>query len=143
MIRRPPRSTLFPYTTLFRSQLYSSNLWHPGDFSVLSFTHGNTEVGRIDSLGATTRFPIWGAWRLGPRFTIDRLNTTTTNGSTETTYIPSMLLDYQRGNKLFQLDVGGELGKREALLQLQNGAFVQTQNTTRYYISVPYRISFQ
>src|SRR2546429_6884250 len=24
MIRRPPRSTLFPYTTLFRS----SNLWH-------------------------------------------------------------------------------------------------------------------
>src|SRR2546430_13752368 len=26
MIRRPPRSTLFPYTTLFRS-LY--NVWHP------------------------------------------------------------------------------------------------------------------
>src|SRR5256885_8862884 len=25
MIRRPPRSTLFPYTTLFRSPL---NLWH-------------------------------------------------------------------------------------------------------------------
>jgi len=39
--------------------------------------------------------------------------------------------------------VGGELGKREALLQLQNGAFVQTQNTTRYYISVSYRLSFQ
>src|SRR5438874_7060262 len=26
MIRRPPRSTLFPYTTLFRSQLIQSNL---------------------------------------------------------------------------------------------------------------------
>src|SRR5256885_15020326 len=25
MIRRPPRSTLFPYTTLFRSQLRTSN----------------------------------------------------------------------------------------------------------------------
>ena len=108
----------------------------------LSFTHGNTEVGRIDSIGATTRFPISGAWRLGPRLTIDRLNTIT-DGSTETTYIPSMLLDYQRGNKLFQLDMGGELGKREAFLQLQNGAFVQTQNTTRYYISVSYRISFK
>src|SRR2546427_9880101 len=24
MIRRPPRSTLFPYTTLFRSQVYNS-----------------------------------------------------------------------------------------------------------------------
>src|SRR5207237_8699620 len=106
-------------------------------------SHGNTEVGLIDSLGATTPVPIWGAWRLGPRLTIDRLHTTTGNRSTETTYIPSLLLDYQRGNKLFQLDMGGELGKREALLQLQNGAFVQTQNTTRYYISVSYRISFQ
>src|SRR2546427_9242345 len=26
MIRRPPRSTLFPYTTLFRSQTYSAGL---------------------------------------------------------------------------------------------------------------------
>src|SRR3712207_7908529 len=28
MIRRPPRSTLFPYTTLFRSQIYSEALYH-------------------------------------------------------------------------------------------------------------------
>src|SRR3712207_8906363 len=27
MIRRPPRSTLFPYTTLFRSHIFQ-NLWH-------------------------------------------------------------------------------------------------------------------
>src|SRR2546430_12133176 len=29
MIRRPPRSTLFPYTTLFRSQIHQLRL--PGD----------------------------------------------------------------------------------------------------------------
>src|SRR5258708_17316174 len=31
MIRRPPRSTLFPYTTLFRSQWFAWNLrsWFP------------------------------------------------------------------------------------------------------------------
>src|SRR5260370_31971740 len=29
MIRRPPRSTLFPYTTLFRSQLRNPSLRHP------------------------------------------------------------------------------------------------------------------
>src|SRR2546427_9375016 len=30
MIRRPPRSTLFPYTTLFRSWLTTEELvWHP------------------------------------------------------------------------------------------------------------------
>src|SRR5256885_12282947 len=27
MIRRPPRSTLFPYTTLFRSHPYDETLW--------------------------------------------------------------------------------------------------------------------
>src|SRR5256885_9757790 len=27
MIRRPPRSTLFPYTTLFRSEAHSSLAW--------------------------------------------------------------------------------------------------------------------
>src|SRR2546422_7190003 len=28
MIRRPPRSTLFPYTTLFRSRFVTPNAWH-------------------------------------------------------------------------------------------------------------------
>src|SRR5258708_26082987 len=28
MIRRPPRSTLFPYTTLFRSVLFLKQHWH-------------------------------------------------------------------------------------------------------------------
>src|SRR2546428_6756261 len=32
MIRRPPRSTLFPYTTLFRSAIYSLAIWNQGDF---------------------------------------------------------------------------------------------------------------
>src|SRR2546429_3970214 len=34
MIRRPPRSTLFPYTTLFRSSIYL-NFVSPGYFAVL------------------------------------------------------------------------------------------------------------
>src|SRR3712207_7322760 len=30
MIRRPPRSTLFPYTTLFRSSQHASRSWRDG-----------------------------------------------------------------------------------------------------------------
>src|SRR2546425_4924061 len=30
MIRRPPRSTLFPYTTLFRSASFCRLAWRPG-----------------------------------------------------------------------------------------------------------------
>src|SRR3989475_4206228 len=38
MIRRPPRSTLFPYTTLFRSQHY---------FDCLALVHGAVAVGNV------------------------------------------------------------------------------------------------
>src|SRR3712207_7440772 len=37
MIRRPPRSTLFPYTTLFRSKPTSSPAWKIGPNTVMSF----------------------------------------------------------------------------------------------------------
>src|SRR5256885_6153568 len=36
MIRRPPRSTLFPYTTLFRSRAYSEETWRVYEFLDIS-----------------------------------------------------------------------------------------------------------
>jgi tetratricopeptide (TPR) repeat protein len=125
----------------YQAQLAASDLWRTGDFSVLTLNTGNTEIGRIDAIAATSRFPLGGAWRLGPRFTVDRL-TALSDGSQQTTYIPSALLDWTRGRWLFQLDTGAELGRRQAFLQLANGTFVQTQNTSRYYISLSYRVTF-
>src|SRR3712207_7543029 len=42
MIRRPPRSTLFPYTTLFRSLSCVRYRKQPGDDTLPPQTHGNT-----------------------------------------------------------------------------------------------------
>ena len=126
----------------YQTQLFANDLWHKGDFNVITLTDGNTEIGRIESAALTSRFPIGGSWRLGPRFSVDRLTDAST-GAVETTYIPSALLDWERGRWLFQLDTGAELGSREAFLQLPTGGFVQTQNTTRYYISISYRVTFQ
>src|SRR3712207_8619398 len=49
MIRRPPRSTLFPYTTLFRSVTRAP---HPSDrrATLVSFTHPGAAL--VDDLGA-------------------------------------------------------------------------------------------
>lgn len=126
----------------YQLQLFANDLLRKGDFNVITLTHGNTEVGRVDSAALTSRFPIGGAWRLGPRLAVNRLSQQS-DGATETTYIPSALIDWERGRWLFQLDTGVELGSREAFLQLANGQFVQTQNTTRYYISLSYRVTFQ
>src|SRR5260221_4992797 len=39
MIRRPPRSTLFPYTTLFRSHLVLTRIWSISFFVLPSFEY--------------------------------------------------------------------------------------------------------
>jgi tetratricopeptide (TPR) repeat protein len=125
----------------YQLQLYGTNLWGSNDFNVLTLTDANTEIGRVDSVGITSRFPVGGAWRLSPRLTVERLKESS-DGSTEVSYLPALLLDYQRANKLLQFEAGGQLGTRQAFIQLANGTFVQTQNTVRYYAQVSYRISF-
>src|SRR5437762_9164754 len=51
MIRRPPRSTLFPYTTLFRSRVSAPLHWeeipdcNPADFTVLTMPKRFAAVG--------------------------------------------------------------------------------------------------
>jgi hypothetical protein len=117
----------------YQAQIYSSSLWRTGDFSVLSATYSNTQIGKVSGLSASSRFPMNSAWRIGPRLTVDRRNLITDN-STELTFIPSMLVDYQSNRKLLQFEIGGQLGKRDALLQ--------SQNTKRYYVSLAYRIGF-
>src|SRR2546430_9250018 len=51
MIRRPPRSTLFPYTTLFRSTLYEA--WQKADQPGAPSTQSPTEA-----IGDSRRTPV-------------------------------------------------------------------------------------
>src|SRR2546427_5167813 len=59
MIRRPPRSTLFPYTTLFRSLflfvIMLLNLGRPGPMDV----KGPVGVGTAFLLGGVLLFQLW------------------------------------------------------------------------------------
>src|SRR3712207_7929519 len=62
MIRRPPRSTLFPYTTLFRSSL--PLVFAPTGFTRLMHTEGEAAVGRV-------------AERVGVPYALSTMGTTT------------------------------------------------------------------
>src|SRR2546426_7605865 len=55
MIRRPPRSTLFPYTTLFRSVPEDSRKWadlEPADHPTQHGTHGGVAAVAVREPGA-------------------------------------------------------------------------------------------
>src|SRR5260370_20436649 len=49
MIRRPPRSTLFPYTTLFRSSLLLENLALRQQLAVLKRRHPRPRLDLVES----------------------------------------------------------------------------------------------
>ena len=55
MIRRPPRSTLFPYTTLFRSEIEPGGLNPQGGVEVAA---AGDEVGQVGEL-------VGGEWEIG------------------------------------------------------------------------------
>ena len=50
MIRRPPRSTLFPYTTLFRSHRHMFGVGHEAEFDEKSFIIKNAYTGGSNNL---------------------------------------------------------------------------------------------
>src|SRR5256885_8871410 len=68
MIRRPPRSTLFPYTTLFRSRT------HFNGKHALSFTKGDPDQDAIGSEPADTAEGHAAALRAYPDRKSTRLN---------------------------------------------------------------------
>src|SRR2546422_3787460 len=51
MIRRPPRSTLFPYTTLFRSLIAMHRVLEDGDRRALRRDGGGPRGGRLARVG--------------------------------------------------------------------------------------------
>src|SRR3712207_4007199 len=58
MIRRPPRSTLFPYTTLFRSLNCSSDAaWHQQQMAQQSMAHAAAHA-RVASLRSRRKRPF-------------------------------------------------------------------------------------
>src|SRR3712207_7023776 len=56
MIRRPPRSTLFPYTTLFRSR---DRLPFAADDPVVTLGEGSTPVVHAPSLSERVGAEVW------------------------------------------------------------------------------------
>src|SRR3712207_7212974 len=54
MIRRPPRSTLFPYTTLFRSRIINNPVVIPGISGTYKYAAAGHDIGTLtnDALSA-------------------------------------------------------------------------------------------
>src|SRR2546427_6075010 len=58
MIRRPPRSTLFPYTTLFRSEVEVERLGQSGTKEIVRVTQAEVIYVAVDENGNINNFGL-------------------------------------------------------------------------------------
>src|SRR3712207_6953974 len=78
MIRRPPRSTLFPYTTLFRSGVLSLLFWGGFVGCWVSATWGVTMLYLAGNIEKSYVLFSWATWWVGDRKST-RLNSSHAN----------------------------------------------------------------
>src|SRR5260370_10533946 len=67
MIRRPPRSTLFPYTTLFRSASVSTNEDTILHANLPTFTSGSDDPATLQAVVSGQTITFWTAFHLASR----------------------------------------------------------------------------
>jgi tetratricopeptide (TPR) repeat protein len=111
----------------------ASGLFGGSDLSTIAMRHQTGPTVDTDSFGLSTRFPLWGAWRLGPTLRVDRREFAA-DGSEQMVYVPTLRLDLQTKHVLFECEGGAEFGRRDL-----TGT---TEKTTRYYFSLGYRMNF-
>ncbi len=111
----------------------AASLFGGNDLSAIVLRHQTGASVDIDSIGISTRFPMWRAWRFGPRLRVDDRRIRD-DGSKQMLYVPTLRIDLQQARTLFECELGAELGRR-TLGESQ-------ENTTRYYFSLGYRVNF-
>src|SRR5256885_17008406 len=98
MIRRPPRSTLFPYTTLFRSGLSAG--------SIVGATYAN--AGEVFAPYKTKQFEIGAKWRTGDFTQTVSLFQIERPSSVVETATNRLLMDGEQRNRGLEWNVFGE-----------------------------------
>jgi hypothetical protein len=116
----------------YQGELIGSSLLRQNDFNQVIVRYDTTPTYNVLGWQYISRYPVFGAWRAGPRFLFQRKVTNT--GFTSIFYAPYGHIDYQRHGHVLEIEGGAELGKNPAGLEIGN--------TTRLFVSIGYRINF-
>jgi tetratricopeptide (TPR) repeat protein len=126
-------------------QLFGTSLFRRSDLHVLSIRYDKNQLETIESVGISSRLPIFGEWRIGPRLRVDRINFAS-EGSRETAFSPSLRLERLGAHLLLEFEAGSGISSRDIpqTFQNQQGAVIppDTQKIQSYYISLGYRWGF-
>jgi hypothetical protein len=125
-------------------QLSGISLLQASDLHIFSVRFDDSPVSRGETLSWDARFVVHGAWRLGPRLSVERL-TDNTQGSKQMLYLPQVRGDWTNRRSVFEVTAGYQLQNQQALQQQATltGLPVTTSVDQRsLYFSAAYRIRF-
>jgi hypothetical protein len=126
-------------------QMAGSSLLQASDLHIFSVRYDNSPQSRSVAVSWDARFALPGAWRIGPRFTVERINDPALGGQ-QTEYLPEIRTDWTSRRAIFEIIAGYQLQTQTALQQLQNNQTGQPQSTSldqrNLYLSATYRIRF-
>jgi hypothetical protein len=125
-------------------QLTGSSLLQTNDLHIFSVRGDESPLSRSTTLSWDARFVLPGAWRLGPRLSVEELNDPSLGGR-QTIYLPQLRGDWTSRRSVFEV-IGGYTLTNQTTLQQQPSVTGVLQTTSvaerSLYFSVSYRVRF-
>jgi hypothetical protein len=125
-------------------QLAGSSLLRASDLHIFGVRVDDSPTSRSTTLTWDARFPVGGAWRLGPRFGVARLDDPQLGGR-QTLYLPEARADWISRRQIIEMVAGYQLQQQQTQLQLPNQTGTAESSTLEQrnlYVSATYRIRF-
>ena len=125
-------------------QLAGSSLLRASDLHIFGVRIDDSPSSRSTTLTWDARFPVAGAWRLGPRFNVARLDDPQLGGR-QTLYLPEVRADWVSLRQIFEVIAGYQLQRQQAQQQLPNLAGTLEMSSLEQrnlYVSATYRLRF-
>ena len=116
----------------YQAQLFATGLFSNADFHQLILRYDHTSTADATGVGYIARYPLAGAWRIGPRILVERI--VNDSGPVQYTYTPYVHTDWQRNGRMVEIEAGTEIGRNPQILQIGN--------STRLFVSIGYRVGF-
>jgi len=117
----------------FGTQLIGNSLLRAGDVTILGLRLADGDVARTSSLSLSSRFPLFGRLRAGPRLRFD-YREFTADGTTQWLASPAVRVDWHSDRTTIEFEAGGEWTSRELV--------TDQQKSNRYWFSLGYRVGF-
>jgi hypothetical protein len=125
-------------------QISGLSLLQASDLHIFSVRYDNSPLSRSTTLSWDARFALHGAWRLGPRLSVEQLNNPMIGGK-QYLYLPQVRGDWTGRRSVFEITTGYQLQQQQAQQQQQTltGQLdTGTLDQRSLYISATYRFRF-